>query len=170
MALLFNEYGNLTPDKAIVSNKTEIEDVFVYSFPESRTRQNLFNTLIQYIQDLNKILISNDDNLRSFILIDGSFVTKKENPNDIDLVVFVDYMVFQERKNDLSKFKCDYSQPKGLLAYPGIHAFMVEMYPETHKKYLVYQADYLQWLVDDFGKDRKGRRKGMLQLFTEELL
>lgn len=170
MALIFNEYGNLTPNNAIHTSKEEIENIFVSAFPESTTRRILYEILLCYANDLKELLGEEKSNLDIFFLIDGSFVTQKQNPNDIDLVVFIDYELFSSKIKELKNFKCDYSQPKGLLLYPGIHAFMVEKYPETHKKYLIYQADYLQWLFEDFGKDRKGRKKGMLQIALDELL
>jgi len=75
--LNFDEFGNLTPYQAIDT----LEAYFVTAFPKSTTRKRLFENYLRYIYRFQ-------DEVFPFFeqYINGSFVTKKENPKDIDLV------------------------------------------------------------------------------------
>ena len=61
---------------------SELDNHFLSAFESSRTRRDLIDGFHRYIEALMKHAI------RFEIWLDGSFVTSKEDPNDIDLVVF----------------------------------------------------------------------------------
>jgi hypothetical protein len=86
MKITFDEKGNLEPYHLISMNLTTLEANFVYDFPNSNKRKILFQNLINYQLDLRNLL------KMSFIQwIDGSFVSNKLNPQDIDLVNLIGY-------------------------------------------------------------------------------
>lgn len=60
----------------------DLENHFLSSFSGSSTRVRLINGLKHYLAALKSIGVKFE------IWIDGSFATDKEDPNDIDLVVF----------------------------------------------------------------------------------
>lgn len=60
----------------------EIGNHFLKDFPNSKTRKPLIDGLNAYISHLSNIGAPIE------LWIDGSFTTSKENPNDIDLVIF----------------------------------------------------------------------------------
>lgn len=60
----------------------ELENHFLSAFPGTSTRGLLISGLKRYLQALRQFGISFE------VWLDGSFATEKENPNDIDLVVF----------------------------------------------------------------------------------
>ncbi len=60
----------------------EIETYFLNDFPNSKTRKSLIDGLNAYVAHLSNIGVPIE------LWIDGSFATHKENPNDIDLVIF----------------------------------------------------------------------------------
>lgn len=60
----------------------ELRNHFLSSFPGSRTRKSLISGFSKYLDKLRKFGVSFE------IWVDGSFTTDKENPNDIDIVVF----------------------------------------------------------------------------------
>lgn len=60
----------------------EIGNHFLKDFPASKTRKLLIDGLNTYIGHLSSIGAPVE------LWIDGSFTTNKENPNDIDLVIF----------------------------------------------------------------------------------
>ena len=66
-------------------HKMSLEDFkirFVSSFSYSKTRSRIYNNLVSWCKDLVK-------NYHIYeIWIDGSYVTEKINPNDVDCVVF----------------------------------------------------------------------------------
>lgn len=164
MPLQFDIHGCLIPYQEIPTNSWEMFEHFVEAFPKSETRAALYDILTNYCTQLKNILypditeISKD----TILWIDGSFVTKKENPNDIDIVIFVDSQLFGSKKELLVGLKCNKSQ-QILPDFPRIDAHIVEKYPPSHAKYNNYHLDYLYWL-DWFSKNRKGRKKGILSL------
>ncbi|TXR54151.1 DUF6932 family protein [Reinekea thalattae] len=60
----------------------EIGNHFLKNFPASKTRKLLIDGLNSYVGHLASIGTPVE------LWIDGSFTTNKENPNDIDLVIF----------------------------------------------------------------------------------
>ncbi|MCX6278592.1 MAG: hypothetical protein NT004_10890 [Bacteroidetes bacterium] len=93
--LTFDSRGYLKPNKNLASSSQEIFDEFVIKFQNTQRRQ-LYSNYIQYSSDL-KITCRGIELIQ---WIDGSFVTKKNIPNDIDVVTFIDY----NADYDLSKF------------------------------------------------------------------
>lgn len=63
----------------------EFRETFVDGFPTTQRRNELFIQLMSFLSDLVKI----DCFPEAFV--DGSYVTNKVNPNDIDIVVFLHY-------------------------------------------------------------------------------
>ena len=63
-------------------SESDLENHFLSSFPSSSTRQRLISGLKKYLKRLKSIGVKFE------IWIDGSFTTEKEDPGDIDLVVF----------------------------------------------------------------------------------
>lgn len=70
-------------------DEAKLEKDFLYAFPGSITRDKLVKGLNKYINCLKAIQIPFE------LWIDGSFVTNKMDPNDIDLLIIA------------SKQKCD---------------------------------------------------------------
>ena len=63
-------------------SESDLENHFLSGFPSSSTRQRLISGLKKYLKLLKSIGVKFE------IWIDGSFTTEKEDPGDIDLVVF----------------------------------------------------------------------------------
>ncbi len=81
------------------------------------------------------------------------FTTTKEFPQDIDLVIFADYNVFQEKMNEFKILLANQKADKKRL---DIHK--VEVYPKSHKNYeTIYEPNWYYWL-DLFSHTRKDRR------------
>jgi hypothetical protein len=157
----FDLNGNLTPNDIIDVTRQDIQENFVDCFSDSKTRAILFETLLTYIDDLSILLQHQPFEM----LIDGSFVTRKMNPNDIDLVIFIDISLLKKiETRALNKFRCSPMQRK-LIDYEKIDAYIVEKYPEGHRKYAVFISEYTSWLFF-FTKDRKGNKKGILRFIN----
>ncbi|MDU5948073.1 MAG: hypothetical protein E6Z15_13595 [Paenibacillus macerans] len=73
--------GNLTPG-IHTYNLSEFELQFVRDFSTSVRRSVVYHHFKQWIEQLLKILPPR------YVWLDGSFLTQKVDPNDIDLVVF----------------------------------------------------------------------------------
>jgi hypothetical protein len=151
--LEFDNLGNLSPYTVIKTDWMTFEANFVHRFPQSITRKNLFGEFSDYLISLKNIL-GND----FFQWVDGSFVTNKLNPNDIDLVTFVDWEIYAANESKIDSLR-DFRNNTDA----RIDGYFVPVYSENHKKHVLYQADNLQWLYQ-FSRSRTDRKKGFIQL------
>lgn len=153
----FNARGGIKPYQALKCDLQEFKLIFVENL-NSLKRQELFGYFEEYLGSLRKILE------KDFSLwIDGSFVTKKENPADIDLVCFVDWRTYERNEDKLEKLKYPFS-----LETHQIDGYFVKIYPKSHKKYSLYEGDKLYW-YHQFTKTKRNRRgnrfpKGFIEL------
>ena len=133
--LNFDEYGNLTPYKVIEVDLTTFEAYFVTAFPNSTTRKRLFENYLRYIYRFQ-------DEVFPFFeqWINGSFVTQKENPKDIDMVTFLDYEVYEKRGNKVLDKFWSFS-----LEDEGIDSYLVRDYPEHHPNFVETSAYKEKW-------------------------
>jgi hypothetical protein len=68
----------------------DISNHFLKDFPDSKTRKALIDGLNAFVTELSKVGAPIE------LWIDGSFTTNKENPNDIDLVIFSPAKIINE--------------------------------------------------------------------------
>ena len=150
----FNEDGNL-PFGIYKASFEEFENKFSKGLSQRRKE------IMEYYKlHLNEI-IKCEYTLNHWI--DGSFVTKKENPGDIDTLT------------ELDGPKCDVNNIKNKLkkTFDKIpdytekycHSFYIFKYPKEndieHELYLSVKASYL---TIRFAKDKLGNPKGIVQL------
>lgn len=90
--LTLDPLGYLTPYDAITADLQTLERFFVEGFLTSATRRQLFDAYRQYTELLRDTLPTGAALTQ---WIDGSFVTGKRNPNDIDLITFVDFALYE---------------------------------------------------------------------------
>ena len=85
--------------------------------------------------------------------IDGSYVTQKVNPRDIDFVNLIDHKVYTEKRELIdNKFRL----LKAREIYE-VDAYTVECYPKDKSEYeYKTKADLIYW-DNFFGKTRKNR-------------
>lgn len=155
----FSRSGLLTPNKPIKATVLEMEQEFVINVP-CVERNKLFNSYLHYSNDLKSLCKGNI--LRQWL--DGSFVTKKLRPNDIDIVTFIDFSILNEIKDEIKRFVF----PNSIQYYAGIDAYIVSVFPTTDTNYHLYGADELYWL-DQFDSTRRNRQgikaaKGFLEI------
>jgi len=98
--LNLNSKGLLIPGNNILSSVEELERVFVKSI-QTNQRNQLFNNYKAYSKSLKDLC--GDNSL--FQWVDGSFVTRKPNPGDIDLVTFINFEVVNKFENKLTDYK-----------------------------------------------------------------
>lgn len=117
----FDEACFLKPYGVINAELKDIERVFVDDFPLSDTRRRLFNHFLRYLNDFQSRVS------RAFVLwMNGSFVTRKKNPNDLDFVIFLDHKVYDAQEAFLDRFWTFSLEPQGLDAY------IVKSFPDSH--------------------------------------
>lgn len=128
--ITFDERGHLVESYEL--NLMQFKELFVDKWqPNMSTRPNIFDVFEKYIVDF-KTMITPD-----FIMwVDGSFVTKKGNPRDIDFVSFIDYTAyFKEVKLIDNQFgKYGTKNHYGLL----LDGYVSPIYPQQHEKLLLH--------------------------------
>jgi hypothetical protein len=157
--LQFDENGHLFPYEVQDITLDEMREVFVGAFPESETRKRLFDNYLDWVFDFQR------DVFPYFTQwIDGSFVTQKLNPKDIDFVTFLDWQVYEikEKWKELDRFWSFSNEDKGLDAY-----FLAE-FPEKHKNYGEFHSLREGWLLR-YGYTRRDEQqrahpKGFIQI------
>ena len=153
----FDIKGFVKPYQLINCDLKEFQQTFVKNQSNPK-RQELFGYFENYLESLRKILE------KDFTLwIDGSFVTKKENPADIDLVCFIDWKIYERVEDKLEKLKYPFS-----LETHQIDGYFVKVYPKSHEKNSLYEGDKLYW-YHQFTKTKRNRRgnrfpKGCIEL------
>jgi hypothetical protein len=88
--------------------------------------------------------------------INGSYVTQKVYPRDIDLVNFVNYDFHRKFEQRLRLMKDEWK-------YKDIDAYFETAYPETHKRHFLTVFQQNKWR-EIYGSDRQDIRKGFVQI------
>ena len=149
----FDIKGNLTPYDNIVIDWSTFKAEFVDAFPQSDTRQVIFRNFSEYIEKLIPII---GNGFHQWI--DGSFVTRKLNPRDIDLVTFIDADIYYSNEPEIDLLRAYHRDNK-----TGVDEYFVKIYPETHLKHAFYHMDLFQWR-NQFTTSRARKSKGFIQL------
>jgi hypothetical protein len=156
--LAFDANGYITPSEKITVDLETLQYYFVDNFPESKTRKGLFDNYLRYLDAFAKEITPNFTQW-----INGSFVTQKEDPNDIDMVTFIDLDIFTNKYDDLEKY-WSYSCEK-----ENLDAFILEIYPIEHEKYESYTEYHRNNWYQLFSHDRFNKygiepSKGFIEL------
>lgn len=158
-SLSFDIRGNLPTIPFIELSVSEVEQIFVKPVDKVSKRHILFEEYKRYTLDLQNLI-----DCPFYQWIDGSFVSNRFNPNDIDLVSFIDYDIYQEKERLIDDRFSKWSVGQH---YSGLDAFTVWSYPATHKHSALFQADCAYW-NDWFGHTRYNRnRKRFLKGFVQ---
>ena len=149
MDLSFDIRGYLKPAGKNKINERNFRERFVDPFEEASSRRELYNGFMRYNTDLKNLL----DNENYAQWVDGSFVSRKPNPKDIDLVNLIEYQLVDTYESELRHF----INEAGKQAY-GIDGYIVRIYPEHHEYYARTELTLAYW-KDWFSMSRRNRRK-----------
>lgn len=152
----FDEFGNSKPYGLISLSMEECENIFVVNFPTSNTRIDNWDGLQRFNTDLKTILKCP---LKQWI--DGSFVTNKLNPNDIDLVSFINELDFVP---SLSLFDMNRSDGYPKKQY-NIDGYVIIDLPESHPYYAKMEEQINYW-KDFFSTDREDNPKSIVEIIS----
>lgn len=156
----FDQYGYLTgpperPYGPISSDLTTLERVFVEEFGESATRRQLFESYRQFTDQIRDLM---PDGFTQWV--DGSFVSRKRDPGDIDLLTFVDTVTYDRHEPTFRQLRADYKSRAAPL-----DLFFLRTYPEEHRDRIYFESDHVQWLFDWSRTYKPPRRdKGFIEL------
>ncbi len=113
----------------------------------------MFENYLRYLEAIKDTIPNN-----FYQWIDGSFVTQKQNPNDIDIVTFINYQDFERNIKAfdvLRKWRFDSKK--------GIDGYFVPIFPESHRKNTIFKMEQKEWEFQ-FSRDRDGNNKGIIQI------
>ncbi|GAB4017737.1 DUF6932 family protein [Spirosoma koreense] len=158
MTFTFDNRGNLTPYELIhIDSLDEFEQVFVTSFPLSSTRLSIYVGMLEYIEALGDGLnqLAYKSNWR--LWIDGSFTTNKLNPNDVDILSLL---------TDESSIRENKSLFEPLFGQNAFLTYRCDAYFLLHNT-TVQSEDLVTYWKNQFGSDRNGFSKGIIELAVE---
>jgi hypothetical protein len=150
MNLQFDIRGNLqAPPDFIEMGWTDFKTYFVDNQPIDSTRKRIFEGFELFLNELEQLW------QKPFILwINGSFCSQKSNPNDVDVLIEVEYgnndaeiVVIQQM---IRQFRIE----RHLL----VDCYVLVRYAATHPLHSWYQSDYVYWL-NQWGFTQPNRRK-----------
>ena len=151
----------LLPAKPLIHSVTlaELHEYFVERFPQSQTRERLYDNLMRYLKILNMFV-----GLYG-VIINGSYVTDKVDPRDIDISPLIVGAIFEKSPRE-------YQEAVNLLIDPGTrivqllwcHPLYVPfIYPVGHKR-RKRNDDILEASKAFWYRARGGMEKGILYL------
>lgn len=152
----FSKEGLLEPGLHKMSIE-DFENTFVKEFNTSQTRRKIYDSFIVWKEQLVQKFKIHE------IWIDGSFVTKKINPNDVDIVVFVHAIDF----NNLAK------EWNLISSSDNIDAYMTLAVCEESEKTIEAQVywqfvNHRNYWRGQFGFDRNDYPKGIVVLNCDQ--
>ncbi len=156
--LEFDEKGNLIPYSHIEISYEIFVKNFVKSFPLDSTRHQILGNFERFLEKFRSKIYPHFN-----IWINGSFVTQKVSPNDIDCLIFLKYDWFEINWLAFSDFKTAIKQD-----YKDLDVYFLIEYPENHKHRIFTDTDIFYW-KDWFSKTRKNHsgksfQKGFIEL------
>ena len=147
----FDAHGYLIPYDLIEADWGSFVDTFGWN----DHRRALIEVLHSFLIELDNLSIE------TFTLwIDGSFVTQKEQPNDLDVVFVLPSVTHQQFERNLRALRDRFNR---------LDVYFVRMIGETERDHFLYISDRAQWLFQftTTKPDRVTRRKypkGFIQI------
>ncbi len=134
----FDTSGHLLPYQKLTFTPDEFRRVFVDGFPNNITRRTIYADYQRFVTDLQSLISPTFTHW-----IDGSFVTMKNDPADLDVVTFLDHGLIEQHEALIrERFKRTLARQY----YPFIDAYIVDVYAENHPSHFFTLSDEAYWL------------------------
>ncbi|UPY36151.1 hypothetical protein [Sediminicoccus sp. KRV36] len=133
-----------------------IVEHFVTAFPASNTRRAIIEGYIRHRSEFSALGVA------CVQLIDGSFVSNKADPGDIDLVAFADLDTIDALSPEDQKKLADLFSGPATKATHFCDAYFSPTVPENHPLYSQLRSKRKYWM-GEFGYDREDRPKGVVR-------
>ena len=151
----FDENGNL-PNGIINSSLQEFKDHFIINFKESSTRPVIFKGYLRYCDKLVSL------NIATKQWINGSFITDKVNPNDIDFVTHIDALKVDENSEIQTKI-LEICNPVETKKEFLCDVYFILLYPQHIPELYQHTINRINYWRKWFGHDRKMNPKGIIE-------
>ena len=135
-----------------------IEDVkalCVTNFPTSRSRPAIMEGLEKALRLLH------DHNISAEVWLDGSFMTKKIDPADVDIILSINGEIFEKGSEKIKSVVMLFNDTSDLKSF-FCHSYILIMYPNSNDATLRDGSteDHNYWL-ELFGTSRGNDEKGI---------
>lgn len=157
VALSFSPDSDLLPAGRHRATIAEIERLLVTDFPTSLSRRPIFDSWRNVVAAIQRVVPVAGH------WIDGSFVTTKENPQDIDIVTIFDAPEVEKLDQPSQVLLKGLVYSKVSQALHRCDSYAIVRYPPGHSAQPQYEAAVAYW-DDWFGKTRDGRPKGYIEV------
>ena len=145
--ILFDETGYWTPAKPIEMDLETIRSVFLFN----ENRKLIFETYLDFLAILKEMGLENSKQW-----LDGSFVTRKWAPRDLDFVIFLDSTFFLKFEDDLRALRRTFTK---------LDYYFMPIYPKNHSRYNWFEGEEAYWYHTFLTiRHYPGRRKGFIEL------
>lgn len=155
----FDSRGNLFPAQKITISIEEFYEFFVSKFHNSR-REELYNDYLKYIDNFQN-LVSPD----FCHWIDGSFITRKLLPKDLDFVTLLKVELYEENRNIIEK---EFLAQQARIAFPKLDSYIVKVYPYEQQTFWAKNPDLLywdkQWSTTRYNQNEIKFKKGYIEI------
>jgi hypothetical protein len=135
----FNEHGYLPPG---IYSATMDDVIQRFRVPRSIRRQELTDTLIRFIEFIEPFAIN--------VFIDGGYITSKQSPKDVDLLVVL--------PDNFDKDSSEARRLRGFQANKKQYRLHIFPFRQT------LQADKIGRRLDWFTQDRDSINKGIINI------
>ncbi len=151
MQIKFDTRGNLNPYEKVDITLDNFRKYFVENFADDNHRR------IKIFEDYSNFLHAfKQEVTEDFIQwIDGSFVTKKRAPRDIDFVTLIDYQTYESHQTIIEN---KYRRQPARTSFGLVDAYVIKMYPLGHSRRWVSEYDLVYW-QRWFSETKKNRAK-----------
>lgn len=151
MDLSFDIRGNLKPYQKNSLSLKEFKTYFVDTFDDiDQKRRQIWENYETFLKDFQLEVTPTFTQW-----IDGSFVSTKSHPSDIDFVTLIDYTIYEKYEKLIEeKFRMQHAKNY----YKFIDAYTIKIYPENHQKHFITEYDLLYW-ERWFMETKKNRNK-----------
>jgi hypothetical protein len=137
--------------------QSDLEATFVTAFPHSSTRGDIIKGYKKHSHEVTALVGTCEQ------LLDGSFVTNKNDPGDVDMVLFVDASVIDNLSpSQQAEFFALTAGAQTKATYL-CDAYFCLTFPETHPRFAQFRQMRKYWM-GEFGFDRHEVPKGIVQV------
>lgn len=151
----FDINGNLLPYSLQKMSDTQAKNILIDSFNPSDRRRELWEKFNRYRCEMVSLLKYSAEQW-----IDGSYVTTKESPGDIDVVTYIDIKDCILYQNELKQFQTRY----GSKVRYGIDGYIVPVFSTHDPYYVTITKDRIDYWTKWFGTNRDNKPKGIVVL------
>lgn len=153
----FDEHGHLLPYQISELTLPEFEAFFVNGLSDQNHRRELFERYLVFVEELKRAF-----QVPFFQWVDGSFITRKDLPGDIDVVTFLPYDIVIKKAVSVQHFiksaKTTYFVDA---AFCPVCKWNHRFYQESKEKEAYWLNLYTRSRLDVFGKRHP---KGLIKI------